>query len=424
MISELKEIACRELWVVKGKTINGPWQFPVWVDFFQGHNREFAKCTPAVGLNAEQALHLVYHFSIHNVWKKTESFLIDRHFLPQLAERVTGVVPEYYFRWPGSTVPLSKSMRRLRIAKDDLNDDDISEETEDFIEFIHKRRSVDRNVLRLAIDMICREAPYWLTQKKKPIDLGFVRIFALPYRVNWKEILLAKFRDIAWVFNSNKETKDNALREARFNEHLCRLEMLSIDRTKMHIHWTLEAVPTKQWEKDAAEIEMTKQASGDTVYIKMYEKLVAALAPRILEVFTSYVQKVSRPFPEICKGSKPGSKKMVPYRGEKKMLPKIGGNIPVHVTVSGQPQSFNQREKDVAVLVRPTIASVPQLPDIPSTDVAVREPILSSQMEKPKDGNAGTDRVPVLDASEVQNLGSELLALRDRSQDEPLANEP
>jgi len=420
MVEELEQICDVELHVAKGKTPAGQWIIPVYVTYLRGDNKEYAKIVPAIGLYAEQSLYLVYHFSLHNIWKRKDCFLVDRVFMGQLTERAPGITPEYYYRWPGGMPPMSHKKQRARISQDDLADER-SEDTEDFIDFVHKRRAVDSSVLRLAIDLICREAPYWLTQKKKPIDLGFVRIFALPYRANWKEILLAKFRDIAWVFSSNKETKDNALREAKFNEHLCRLEMLSIDRQIRHIHWTLEAVPTKQWEKDAAEIEMTKQASGDSVYIKLYEKLVAALAPRILEVFTDYVQKVSRAFPEICSSGKSGSQKLVPYRGEKKLLPKIGGNIPVYVSVSDKPQSFDKREKDVAVLVRPTIASVPQLPNIsPATD-DLRKPTVNGDMDKPKDGQDGTDRVSLLLPGEIKNLGSELLALRPIATDDPLA---
>lgn len=422
MIGELQTVACRELWVVRGKVPSGLWVFPVYIDYYQGNHKQFAKATPAVGLTAEQHLHLAYHFSVHNAWKKTDSFLIERCFLDQLAERITGIVPEYYFRWPNSaSVPIARSLRRLLVPKDDVNDDGISEETEDFIDFIHKRRAVDRNILRLAIDLIAREAPYWLTQKKKPIDLGFVRLFAFPYRANWKEILLAKFRDIAWVFNSNKETKANALREAKFNEHLCRLEMLSIDRQKLHIHWTMEAVSTKQWEKDTAEIEMTKQASGESVYIKLYEKLVAALAPRILEVFTDYVQKVARAFPQIQRGVKSSSQKMVPYSGPAKLLPKIGHNIPVHIMVDTGPPKISKRERDSQLIVSP-VDGLPPMPHLPKAIDDVRRCEERSTVAQPAHENNGDPRLLVPIDSQGESSEFKLLPLRPEQGDDSVAN--
>lgn len=421
MIDDLKSIGDRELHVVKGKIPAGEWRIPVFIDYFQSNRKEFAKVTPAVPLMADQQGFLYYTFSLHNAWKKRDVFLVERHFLEQFTEKAPGITPEYYFRWPNQqSIPFT-GRKRLKIAQADIANDEFSEETEDFIEFVRKRRSIDANVIRLSIDLIAREATYYLTQKKKPIDLGFVKIHAVPYRANWKEILLARFRDIAWVFNSGKETKENALRVSKFYEHLCTLELMAIDRYKRHIHWTIEAVPTKLFEEETAEIEMTKQAGGDTIYIKMYEKLVSAISPRLVEIFANYVQKASRAFPQISNGLTVGSQKLVPYAGPKRAVPQSGRNIPCHVVVETGPTKLSKRERDSQLLVSP-VNGLPKMPSLPAGASNLRERQIEGQVVEPTDEQAGDVRLPLLRQVESEPEGFKLLSLRPKEGADPMAN--
>lgn len=419
MTDELISIADRELHLVRGKIPNGVWTIPVFVDFFSSNKKEYAKITPAVGLSAEQAGWLYYTFSLHNVWKKREVFLIERCFLDQFAEKAPGITPEYYFRWPGVDTPPS-NRKRLKIDEADMDGSEFSEDTEAFIDFVRKRRCVDANVLRLAIDLISREATYWLTQKQKPIDLGFVKIYAVPYRANWKEILITRFRDIAWTFNSNKETCDNALHQSGFFQQLCTLEMMAIDRTKRYIHWTMEVMPTKLWDRETAEIEMTKQAAGDTTYIRLYEKLVASLSPRILEIFASYVQKVSCAFPQIVRGLGVRSQKLVPYSGPRNSLPQSGRTIPCHVMVEAGPQKLSKRERDSQLLVAP-INGLPKMPIVPPGTPNVRQRQIQGNLDK-YPGRITDAGMPVLHEMESGPEGFKLLSIRCGQEDEPLAD--
>lgn len=420
MIDELIPIADRELHLVRGKIPNGVWTVPVFVDFFQSNKKEYAKITPAVGLSSEQAGWLYYTFSLHNCWKKRDVFLIERHFLEQFAEKAPGITPEYYFRWPGVVAPQS-NRKRLKIAEADMDGCEFSEDTEDFIEFVRTRRCVDANVLRLAIDLIAREAVYWLTQKKRPIDLGFVKIHAVPYRANWKEILLTRFRDIAWVFSSNKETRDNALRQTEFFTQLCTLELMAIDRNKRHIHWTPEVLPTRKWDRETAEIEMTKQVAGDTTYIRLYEKLVAALSPRILEIFANYVQKVSCAFPQIVSGLGVGSQKLVPYRGPRNAVPQSGRNIPCHVMVEAGPKKLSGRERDSQVLVRP-INGLPKVRVVPPGTADLRESTVQGALVQSTDKQIGDSGLSLSSALESSPEGFKLLPVRHGQEDDPLAD--
>lgn len=420
MGDELISVGDRELHIVKGKIPNGEWTLPVYIDYLRSDRKEYAKITPALPVTAEQHGYLWYTFSLHNAWKKRDAFLIERHFLEQFTEKAPGITPEYYFRWPGAITP-STGKKRLKIHEADLGGDEPNEEREDFIDWVCKRRAVDKNVLRLAIDIISREAPYWLMQKQRPIDLGFTRIFAVPYRANWKEILLTRFRDIVWVFNSNKETRDNALRQVKFHEALCTLELMAIDRCKHHIYWTIEAAPTKQFEREMTEIEMTKQASGDNVYIRLYEKLVSSLSPRILEIFANYVQKISCAFPEVKRGVNTSSQKLVPYRGPKSATPQSGGNIPCHVVVEGGPQKLSKRERDAQVLISP-INGLPKMPTIPSGTNNVRQRQITGPLGQSNNGQAGDVGLPVPATLESEPARLELLSLRQGENTEPVAN--
>lgn len=393
-MTELESFGDVELRICKGRTLpaNEEWFLPVFVRYFRNELIEYGRVAPALPLTAEQARYLAQHFSLHNKWKREDVFLVDRKFVDLLTYRAAGITPAYYFKWPGQEAPIDK--KTLRIPADDL-ETQVPDDTENFIGYLHRRCHIDMSVCRMVISAIMREAPSWLMAKKKPVDLGFVKIYAVPYRANWKEILLARFPNAYWWMKyRSKPGFENGLDNENVRAQMAAVEMQAIHGSHHYLHWTLEVVPTEDWEKAVREHEKMKMASGRTEYVKSVERTIESLSSTILEIFTSYLEKVARSFPKLVAGRRPGSKKLVPYRGPTKVLPKIGQNIPCRIVVNLDPKQIGEGD-DPKVLVRPAAIKVSKVSPLLQADHDVRGPILEAELVKPENEQIRTGGLPV-----------------------------
>lgn len=405
----LESFGDRELRVVKITLPEGEAVIPVFVVFYRAEKKEFAKIAPAIGLYPEQATRLEYHFVTVNEWKRRDIFLIQRKHLSKLTETVSGITPAYYYRWPGKDFPMP-SADKLKVNGEEIQP--IPDDAEDFLDYVHKKRGIDRNVLRLAWTAVSKEAASWLLKRKKPINLGFVNIFAVPYRANWKEILLARFPNALWWFrhNVNKEgVFHDQLAQADFEHKLADLTLMAIHNRDHYIHWTMEAVPSKDWEEDVAELERERKSGGNTAYVRHHEKTLADLLPRTLEVFTRYVEKTCRPFPQICNGSVDGSKKFIPYRGKTDNIPQFGKSIRVSIVTNDGPAKLgSSREfQPIQPAVVPGMQRLPRL--LPATN-DVREPVERREVDKPANGPVGAGWLHVSPTAEAPDTGESMLA--------------
>lgn len=404
----LNAIGDKELHVAKIKLGGGEEGIiPLFVQLYRAEKQEFAKVAPAIGLYAEQATRLEYHFSVHNEWKRKDCFLVQRRHLGHLTERVNGLTPAYYYRWPGKELPLQTN-EKLRVNGEEVAP--IPDDAEDFIEFVHKKRGIDRNVLRLAWAAVSKEAVPWMLKKKKSINLGFVELHAVPYRANWKEILLARFPNALYWFKSNVNKEGafkDRLAEAEFHHELTNISLMAIHGRDHFIHWTMEAVPSKQWEDDVAEFEMLKKSGGNTAYVRYHEKAITDLVPKVLEIFTSYIRACARSFPVIKSGSHDGSQKLCPYRGATKSLPAFGRTIPVRVVLPDGPPKLGEASQ--FALVQPkTINGMQRLPRISEGNLTVLGP--APDMAEQANGQAGSNGLRVHDVDQGQDSGQRLLA--------------
>lgn len=413
----------KQLRIVRITLPEGEGIIPVFCIFYRSGKSEFVKIAPAVGLYPEQASRLEYHFAIHNEWKKRDQFLIQRRHLGNLTDTVSGITPSYYYRWPGKSVPVLAG-EKLHVNGEEIQP--IPDDAESFLEYVHKKRGIDRNVLRLAWSAISKEAAAWLLKKRKPINLGFVNLYAVPYRANWKEILLAKFPNgnAPWWFRQYYKndvfTDKNA--EAQLRVEMVSAEMIAIHGRDHNVMWTMEAVPSESWEADVKELELMRKSAGNTSYVRHYEKTASDMFQISVKVFMSWLKKITVPFAKVQPGNLDGSVKMVPYRGSQKMLPKIGVNIPVRVVLQDGPAKVGQRALSESFTVRPKIDSVPSLPSVPQAADDVRECDVSGGVDGCEDGNGEPSGMPMLSSGKAINTECELLAVRSVPGPEPVAD--
>ena len=63
----------------------------------------------------------------------------------------------------------------------------------DFINFVAGRVGANPAVMKAVWAALVQEAPAYLLEEQRSINMGFVELTAIPYRENWKQVLHAKF---------------------------------------------------------------------------------------------------------------------------------------------------------------------------------------------------------------------------------------
>lgn len=137
--------------------------------------------------------------------------------------------------------------------------------------------------------------PRWLMRELKPINFGYMKLYCVPMRYNWKLNLLAAFPTLRTVIAHVGRRKWKMiipqLRDAMFNTRQVELH----DGEKHpYFGWTLEVVPTKQFTDFATAVETTRsQAYPGEAYVRQWGAIIARLQPQLEEILFYACKKTS-----------------------------------------------------------------------------------------------------------------------------------
>lgn len=141
-----------------------------------------------------------------------------------------------------------------------------------------------------------------LINDQKPVHLGFCRIYAVPYRVNWKQILLQWDRCKFWKNGRKSPDAIASMQERKVAHSMIEERLTAWNVENFGIEWTLEIVPTTQWHKLVRDAEEAKRVSRKTKgpeinhgYIAGIVDTMKRLLPYSQDVYRDYLERISRP---------------------------------------------------------------------------------------------------------------------------------
>lgn len=325
--------------------------------------RYYCLIRPALSPVFKQYEALSRHFAVHSIGLEKDHWVIEAAMVSKLLERAPGVTPEYYYLWDGLNKPLD--------YEEDTFEVDIklvkshSKDAEAFLQFLHDETGIaTMDDLRALWHVLQRWGQEWLYRKQKTLDLGFVRLDALPYRQNWKQIFLARLPGVArWFRKPPKERR--ALMEINPETANCIRGswMIEIDSSEWFVYWTIEARQTSLWREYVAKNERKRYRNFSRfAYASWWRSQVNRMEHRIYDILSDFVLATARP----CAGLPPcdvhGRTHLVPKIPEGRVLPQGEDYLETFVVSPDPTQDVDGRGELGEVRFPPE--PLPPVPDV------------------------------------------------------------
>jgi len=313
-----------ELWYAAGQ--DGSWSLPIYVQWMHDPNtgKDYGSIDPACGLYYSQLLTLRALFETHALSHKGDWWLLSRPATQTLLHKAPGCTVEYYYRWPDAACPLIPPKKQhLRHVVREGPEPNTPWLPKQFVKHISGTSGLPSSVVGMVMEAIAKEAPEWMVKNREHLDLGFCRIVALPFRVNWKQIVAFKcdkFK-LGTIFNKPTTEMLADLETIGMPGILCSTHNMALKRGGQ-LDYCLEVIPSPAFDKAVAKIEAERQATGPSTYIALFENAIERLYRPILSVLANWCAKARAPFAEIrTSGSagvdslRPAGAKQVEFRG-------------------------------------------------------------------------------------------------------------
>lgn len=327
-----------ELWEICTKY----WTLPVYVEW--DTQERAAVATNAVGLLNLQKRILEETLKAFG-WEANGRLWINKDKLQQIGRKCLHPDPEMSVRWTTHRVDIDSDER----------------ESEDEFEFIEQFSSQsfirDINMARAYWHLILKHMLHWVLIQGRCLDLKFVKLFAAPYRPNWKNII---YRNLAGATPQDLCSKDEL--QTRFVEEATRPELLFHNPKTGKIYHSIEAVPQHWFWVNANKHEEERARTFKNEYWKSVLERMAELVEDSFQAYVSYLQQIRHPFPFCGCGGNEGDNSLPKKWG------KLDGNIEEIFEADKIPDAIIRatgKEQDGCVEgVASKEEVVPEVPDI------------------------------------------------------------
>lgn len=397
-MSEIIQHGFRELWVVSGPE----WTLPIFCDPYtaDGRNTTHWAVSPALEMLVAPFTELSTRFSPVNLGEDSRMWVVGDADLRKIAQKASGCVPRDYMNWTSDKPGVET--KTIEIETD-------SDKDAEFLKFVCSRYSIDLPLGRFVWRAIKEGMLHWFKNSQKPIDMEILVLHPIPFRANWKEIMLSKHSDTPTIFRKQKERQRSALVSCGFIEDLGSTDLLAVNKNKT-FSWTIEVEMKKLLMDELEDGERTRiETKKPARYAKYYESSIRRRLNDIIEIYAAWLKQIEKPVGAIRESMHSGSPVLVPESKRHKVLP--SWHRPGEVTFQpatnfptlkpGQPRKQKHMEKALKDMFKvPNI--LPRIEDmrgLPPTQ----------NVDGPGNNGDGAGGVRVHNVGEIQVISSKLL---------------
>jgi hypothetical protein len=340
MVLNLEPVGDTELWYASAE--DRSWSLPLHVEWRREPESKaiFAIIEPALEFYQSQVRVMQALFRPHDMSSDQNQWLITQNMVGALLEKAPGITAEKYYRWPhDGCPPIPKASNPTRLIRSEQTPEpDKRSGYMPFARRIEAEYGISSSIVAAVLSAVSMEAPKWMVEDRRPLELGFCRLMALPFRSNWKQIVRFKCRK--WKLLSlltlhiSKQWK--RLEELGLPGVLCSPHNIGLKRigenNLCRVQYVIEALPLKGFESTVDDVEKKRLSCGRTSYVAQYEATIEAQYKYIVEALLHYVRKAAAPFAKLHSGGNAGIISFLPVGARGVAVRGVDvANLPVHI---------------------------------------------------------------------------------------------
>lgn len=312
------------------------------------------------------AAHKAFYNHMHQIAKaRSEKFLIfDDHSLIQATFRQAyGVTPEFYHRWGGAQVddadPTIPAEEHPPADAEEIPKD----VDEDFLrEVVSRTQICNVESMRIIFRAITQVAVNWMLSKRRPINFGFMTVFAVPYRQNWKSILLGCFPKSYSIFSKPMKHQQPAIEETGLSEAFCSRQLLDVAPMSHWFHWKIECIPSTLWDQVVERVETKRMSSGKANYADFIARTIIRQRDLIVAAYRYFICRSVQPCGRFDPMAEEGSQIIIPHTPKGGVRPRPAAESSSAVVVADR--SMDYKRPKLSELVEREIEAVHRLPNV------------------------------------------------------------
>lgn len=324
----------------------------------------------------DQVTSYLHHGSIS---RDPFNILVPDQYLRDYARPVHGTNPSYWNRYKSINTPkpVTLSVEKKPAAEEAEKEEARKVSDERFLRMAWKMSPIaDYRVFRLVWLAITQAMPHRLLVDMVPIDFGWAKIHAFPYRKNWKQIVLSRMPNCNQQFqNSAGRTVYQKALTTELPSHIRNTVLIALhkdDVSKNRFGWTLEIEESAEFDRWANDVEIERhKTTSRREYATQWASIINKQATDIVQVFYRFMRQTILPAAQLGKGSDSGIGGLVPYLASNGNRPSRVDDVDVDpVSVSaGELRDDNGRR-----IVVGKAKNLPTLPVLRAVPSYLREP--------------------------------------------------
>lgn len=304
----------KELWLVQRDT----WTLPIHCDPFSSDARGVTHwhVKPAQQLLSAPFEELRKLFGPKNLSDSTKaSWYVSDEDLKAVATKATGCDASQYLKWNKEEQEPAELLGAEEVQGP-------SRVEQKFLTFLCKRAAIDPKLGRYFWAALKDAMLHWLINTQRPIDFEIFEIQPIPYRANWKEIMLAKHPAVARIFSLPKEKWRDELTKCGFMQNLGSSDLVAMDSHIKTFAWTLELEPKKLWLDAMEEAESARmKAKKPANYLRYYENCIRNRLDDTLRTYAAWLKEIKRAVGKLSESRVSGAPILLPIPKRDLVLP-------------------------------------------------------------------------------------------------------
>lgn len=285
---------------------------------------------------------------------------------PKILKPVPGCTPQYWYRWLND--PPAEGMDALDGETAEIIDIANTVDEEFLREIVRRTQILDLPKLKIFWAALIQVSMQWMVNKQRPLHLGFATVFAVPYRTNWKSILLAFFPKSFSACNKSGPKSEEAMERIGITRHFRSRELLEL--TPEHtVNWKLELVPTRMWQQCVEKVERLRIGSGKEAYAKFIARSIVRLQKHIAASYRHFTLRAAAPAGKVQQLAVGNNQALIPNTPRGGIRPRA---IAPSSTVICADTSSDSAQPTLVSLIEREIDEVSRLPNLQSQLVELR----------------------------------------------------